>query len=152
VHLAVLRGTEVLYLEKVFGHSTIPSGTTIGSRKPAYCTALGKAILAFSDADTVRAVLSVKMQRFTPYTLTRPDQLLARLQRVRAEGVAVDCEEWQLGVTCLAAPLLDPVTGRPVGALSISSATTRGDVRRLAPRLRRVAATLSGRLVTPVAI
>ena len=152
VHLAVLRGTDVLYLEKIFGHNTTQCGTTVGTRKPAYCTALGKAILAYADPETVQLNLAGKMQRHTPYTLTQPGRLQSSLVRIRDEGVATDFEEWHLGVTCLAAPLLDPATGRAMAAVSISSLSSRGDIRRFSPRLRRITEMLSSRLAAPVSV
>lgn len=152
VHLAVLRNTEVLYIEKVFGYAAVLSGTTVGTRRPAYCTALGKAILAFADAETVEANVFGSMRRHTAYTITQPGQLLSSLQRIRDEGVATDFEEWRLGLTCLAAPLTEPATGRPVGAMSISSATTRGDIRRFTARLLHATSELSSHLFTPVAM
>ncbi|MET8948904.1 IclR family transcriptional regulator [Streptomyces sp. NPDC004542] len=148
VHLGVLRGTEVLYLEKIFGHHAAPCTTSVGTRRPAYCTALGKAILAFSDSVAQEAILESPMSRHTPYTLSQPGQLSISLQRVRENGFATDLQESHLGVVCLAAPLIDRATGRAVAALSISSTTARGDIRRYAARLSRSSETLSS-LIQP---
>ncbi|MFG1667696.1 IclR family transcriptional regulator [Streptomyces sp. Y7] len=146
VHLAVLHGTEVLYLEKIFGHGAAPCSTTVGTRRPVHCTALGKALVAFADEATVHANLTTGLQRFTRYTLVYPKQLQAALARVHQEGVATDLEEYKLGVTCIAAPVREPATGQAVAALSISSVTSRGDVRRHKSRIIRAAEALSDHL------
>lgn len=153
IHLGVLKGSvkgsEVLYLDKIFGHDGSPVTTTIGARKPAYCTALGKAVLAYSKAPTVESVLRGGLTRHTPYTLTQPGQLIASLQRVHAEGIATDFEECQVGVTCLAVPLFAGVGGVPLGALSICTRAGSGDVRRFAARLLRAGRALSWELNDP---
>lgn len=145
VHLAVLRGSEVLYLEKLFGHRAGPCPTKAGMRMPAYCTALGKAMLAYSDATTQESVMSIPIVRRTPYTISNPTQLSRSLQRVRSDGFATDLEESHVGITCLAVPLRDRA-GKVTAALSISSITPRGDIRRHAARLLRTGEEIASRL------
>ena len=143
VHLAMLHEGHVLYLEKVFGHRAIPCPTTVGGRQPAYCTALGKAILSQSRPETIERVATGQLRRFTPHTVTSPEMLYQRLDRAQNEGIAVDIEECQLGLTCVAAPIVARQTGEAVAALSISSPSARFDERRLGARLRRAAEALS---------
>lgn len=143
VHLAILHEGHVLYLEKVFGHRAIPCPTTVGGRNPAYSTALGKAILSRSRAETVERVAAGRLRRLTPHTVTTPEMLYRRLNRAQQEGVAVDLEECRMGLTCVAAPIIDRHTGEAVAALSISSPSSRFDERRLGARLRRAAESLS---------
>lgn len=147
IHLAVLRGTDVLYLEKIFGHGAPPSPTAVGMRRPAHATALGKALLAHSSPDLFDAMVNARLERYTRYTKTQPGMLHASLQAVRADGLATDFEESALGITCIAAPIFDSHTGAAIAAMSISASSARGDVRRLAPRLLRATRALSSRPV-----
>jgi len=141
VHLATLHGTEVVYLAKLYGHRSVPSPSRIGGRLPAHCTAVGKALLAY-DPDAAAAALCVPLRRFTAHTITDPVMLAAELDTIRREGIAFDNEESQLGLNCVAAPVISP-RGGVVAALSISGPRGRIDTRRLATDLRRVSASAS---------
>ena len=141
VHLATLHGTEVVYLAKLYGHRPVPSPSRIGGRLPAHCTAVGKALLAY-DPDAAAAALCVPLRRFTAHTITDPVMLAAELDTIRREGIAFDNEESQLGLNCVAAPVISP-RGGVVAALSISGPRGRIDTRRLARDLRRVSASAS---------
>jgi DNA-binding IclR family transcriptional regulator len=123
IHLAVLTGTDVLYLDKVFGHDSPRCPTSVGSRRPAYTTALGKAMLAFGDSETVEANLRVRFRRLTPSTMVSAAQMQRCLERVSHEGTATDHEESLTGVNCIAAPILDRSTGTAIAAISICSTT-----------------------------
>jgi IclR family KDG regulon transcriptional repressor len=141
VQLATLHGTEVVYLAKLYGHRPVPSPSRIGGRLPAHCTAVGKALLAY-DPDAAAAALCVPLRRFTAHTITDPVMLAAELDTIRREGIAFDNEESQLGLNCVAAPVISP-RGGVVAALSISGPRGRIDTRRLARDLRRVSASAS---------
>lgn len=135
VHLGVRDDLRVLYVEKILGSHSAPAPTQVGTHRPLYCTALGKAILAHSDPSLVRAVIDAKLVRHTQYTITSPEHLLAELVAARAEGVAYDREEYHLGTTCVAAPLL----GRSryaEGALSVTGLTGRFHAERVAAAVR----------------
>jgi DNA-binding IclR family transcriptional regulator len=118
VHLAVLVGSDVLYLEKVSGPRSPRTPTAVGARIPANCSSLGKVMLAFSRPDVVQRVLDGDLSRRTAYSVTEPGRLIAELQRIRKAGVAMDKEEAALGLGCVAAPI---VTGaNVVAAISIA--------------------------------
>ncbi|MTD55668.1 IclR family transcriptional regulator [Amycolatopsis pithecellobii] len=125
VHLATLAGTEVLYLEKVFGHGGARCTTAVGSRRPAYATALGKAILAYSSDAVVERTLRGPFRQLTGRTVRAPAALLRKLAEVRTSGLATDHGEVQAGMCCVAAPIRDPRTRRAVAAVSICSLATR---------------------------
>jgi DNA-binding IclR family transcriptional regulator len=110
VHLAILDGPDVVYLEKI-GDQRIP--TRIGGRQPAHCTAVGKAILA----DENRAAALAFEPRKTKYSIATSAQLDVELAKVRAHGVAFDREESLLGFGCVAAPIGNP--GKAVAAVSV---------------------------------
>jgi DNA-binding IclR family transcriptional regulator len=97
----------------------------MGAAAPAYCTGLGKAVLAFLEDGELNAYLdNVTLVAMTPKTITAPKKLKADLTRVRKRGYAVDDEELSLGLRCVAAPIFD-YTGRPNYALSLSGPTQR---------------------------
>lgn len=136
VHLAVLDDTEVVYLHKLYGHLHAHSPARIGERAPAYCTAVGKVLLAH-DARATQAVLSGVLVPHTPATITDPAVLLAELDAARRDGVAYDRQEISPGLSCMAGRVLGP-TGRPVAALSLSGAPGRLRPGEHLPVLRRV--------------
>ena len=148
VHFAVLSGVDVLYLGKLYGHGALPCPTVVGGRRPAYTTALGKAILAYSSSDVVQSNLEVNFQRLTAHTITNPSQLQRALSRVQEESLAVDYEESRRGLNCLAVPVRDMSTGRAVAAFSVSSAHGKDLARRYARILTRTADSLSTHLRT----
>lgn len=137
VHLAVLHGTDIVYVNKLRGHRATRSPSRIGARLPAYCTAVGKAMLAF-DHDAAEAAIAAGLPRLTDYTFTDPAAFRAELRRIRQDGIAYDRQEAALGLTCVAAPVMGPA-GRPVAALSVTGVDHRFDRARFAPALRRVA-------------
>jgi DNA-binding IclR family transcriptional regulator len=129
VHLAILDGPDVVYLEKI-GDRAIP--TRVGGRQPAHCTAVGKAILAYSDAEVDLRV------RKTKYSISTSSQLAAELAKVRAHGVAFEREESTLGFGCVAAPIGDP--GEAAAAVSVCGPMNRMTFdQRLAAPVRMTA-------------
>ncbi|CAN5193158.1 IclR family transcriptional regulator [soil metagenome] len=121
VHLAVLHGTDVIYLNKLYGHRMLRSPSRIGGRVPAYCTGVGKVLLAHNPEATDHT-LAKKLNAWTPKTITDPARLQETLQRIRRDGVGFDDEESLLGLSCIAVPIMGP-RGKPVAALSVSGQT-----------------------------
>jgi IclR family transcriptional regulator, acetate operon repressor len=142
VHLAVPDGTDVVYVQKftVSGSPDIPS--RLGGRMPAYCTGVGKAMLAFSSPERFTAVLAAGLDRRTPRTVIAPGLLRAELDTIRRLGIAEEHEESAVGVACVAAPVLD-AHGLPVAAVSITGWANRLSTHRLAPAVRTAALSLS---------
>lgn len=147
VHLAVIDRTDVLYVEKLYGHNYATSPSKVGGRIPAYCAGLGKAILAFSSPALVRQVIAEGLRARTPYTIVVPSLLIDELREIRRQGVAFDREEVTLGLTCIAAPVLD-VAGNAVAAVSVSGATRRFDPRSIARAVREAADAIGRQLGT----
>jgi DNA-binding IclR family transcriptional regulator len=142
IHLGVRDDLGVLYLEKILGRHSATVPTRVGTRRPLYCTALGKAILAFSDPGLARTVIEAGLVRYTPYTITSPGRLLEQLTMARTEGVAYDREECVLGTTCVAAPLIGR-SGYAEGALSVTGPTGRFQPERVATAVRTAALAIS---------
>jgi DNA-binding IclR family transcriptional regulator len=119
VHLAVLDGPDVVYLEKVGDRTIGALPSRVGGRQPAHCTAVGKAILAYCDEDAV-----VDLQaRKTKYSIAGTSQLAVELAKVRAHGIAFEREESLLGFGCVAAPIGSP--GEAVAAVSVCGPMNR---------------------------
>jgi DNA-binding IclR family transcriptional regulator len=138
VHLAVLDGHQVLYVEKISGHSPATDVSRVGGRMPAHCTGVGKALLAFQGPELTAAVIEAGLAARTPTTITTPDRLCAELERVRADGVAFDREECDPGVVCVAAPVLGPGDAC-VGAVSVTGPAARLQLERLTSAVRTTA-------------
>ena len=121
VQLGVLDRAEVVYLERiVVGSLRLP--TRRGGRKPAYCTALGKAMAAF-DEDAIRAVISSEMPQNTANTITEPVALQTEFNRIRGAGIAFDRGEAYKDIVCVAAPIRS--SGNTIGAVSVTGPAGR---------------------------
>ena len=134
VHLAVLDGPDVVYLDKIGDRviGTLP--TRVGGRQPAHCTAVGKAILAYGDQD---AEVNLRVRK-TKYSISTSSQLAVELAKVRAHGVAFEREESLLGFGCVAAPIGSP--GEAVAAVSVCGPMNRMTFdQRLAAPVRMTA-------------
>lgn len=142
VHLAVLEGTEVVYLDVLRGPDAPRLPSRVGGRFPAHATGVGKAILAFSGPETVERVIGTGLPRVSPRTITSPVTLRRQLARIRDETTAYEREESGVGTVCVASPILDR-SGHAVAAISISGWVNRMRVERLAPAVRTTALTLS---------
>lgn len=142
VHLAVLEGTEVVYLDILRGADAPALPSRIGGRFPAHATAVGKAILAHSPQSVVDTVLAAGLGRISQRTITAPGILRRQLAKVRADGLAYDREESGAGVVCTAGPLHD-ADGSALGAISISGWSNRMRIARVAPAVRTAALGIS---------
>lgn len=106
VHLGVLRGRDVIYLDKVEGRQSVRMYSQIGNASPLYCTGVGKAMLsALADADMRSLVGTLTFQRFTDLTHADAASLLAEIEDIRRDGHAFDREEHETGIRCVAAPI-----------------------------------------------
>src|SRR5262245_11851292 len=133
VHMAVLDGSDVVYLEKIGDRMTAAIPSRVGGRQPAHCAAVGKAMLAYNDEADIDLT-----SRKTRYSIGTPAQLTAELAKVRAHGVAVDREESLSGFGCVAAPIGAP--GEAVAAVSVCGPMNRMSFdQRLAAPVRMTA-------------
>lgn len=141
-NLLVRQGSDGVYREQVASPHMVRMFTEVGQRVPLYCTGGGKAILAGSDPALLASYLqATDFVAWTPHTITDPDQLQAELEAARRLGFAIDDQERELGVCCVAAPIYDH-SGTCVAAISISGPITRLDRARataLGPQVRELA-------------
>ncbi len=126
VHVATLDGGRVVYVDRIVGADGVDLPVSaIGSSLPAHCSGVGKALLAHLPAAEIDRVLDDHgLPRLTPGTITDRDALAAELHRIRRDGLSYDREEVVAGLSCVAAPIFDPV-GRAVAAISVSAPTAR---------------------------
>lgn len=146
VHLAQLDGAQVLYVDKRNAARPIEMFSSAGKVGPAYCTGVGKAMMAFlPDDDLDRVLAQQSYHPFTAHSLTSEAELRAELRRIRARGYGFDREEHEPGIICVAAPILT-ATGRVLGALSVTSSTERSSLEKLeglAPKVTAAAAAIA---------
>lgn len=139
VHLAVQEGYEVVYIEILQGKGEFRLPSRVGGRLPIHVTGVGKALLAFSDPDTVQTVLDGPLVRVGPGSITTPSDLRVELEAIRTHGVAYEREESGAGICCAASPILR-ATGEPLAAISVSGPLSLLHLDRVAPAVQ--AATL----------
>ena len=142
VQLGVLDGAQILVVEKISGHRPMPMLSQTGGTIPAYCSALGRAILAYSDTETIDAVLAAGLPARTPRTLTSKVAVVRELAAVPARGWAIEREEGNIGVTCVAGPIFGQL-GEVVAALSVTGPTALVRPDRVGPAVRLAAAAAS---------
>jgi IclR family pca regulon transcriptional regulator len=154
VNMAILDGIDVVYVERcrstLVGQREIDLNLHVGSRLPAYCTSLGKVLLAFLPPDELEAALAgIGFDRRGPNTIVSTDDLRAELLRVREAGFAINNEELAYGLRSIAAPVLSR-EGHAVAAINLAVHSSMASVEDLAAdlseRLRGAAADVSAHL------
>lgn len=122
-HLAVLDGPDAVYIEKVEPEGFIRMDTWVGRRMRVHATSVGKAIVAYIPVEQLEGILRKSgMEKRTPKTITTAPRLLKELEKIRAQGYAVDDEENNLGARCVAAPVFDE-RGAIEASLGLSGTT-----------------------------
>lgn len=146
VNLGFWDGEIVVHLDRVESREILRMELGIGTRAPAYCTGLGKAVLAhLPNEERERFLKRIKLVRYTPNTITKRGKLLEELKAVRERGYAIDNEELAVGLRCIAAPVFD-YTRLPRYAISIAGPASRmtdGIVSEMEKEVRRVCTGLS---------
>jgi DNA-binding IclR family transcriptional regulator len=148
VQLAILDHLSVLYIRVRESRQAVRMSTGLGSRAPAHCTSVGKALLAFQPAEVVQQVIENGLKRYTENTITEAAALLAELATVRQKGYALDDEEIEVGLRCVAAPIRDH-TGQVTAAISVAAPVQRmskKQVQQTIPSVVAAAETISRRL------
>ncbi len=133
-YVAIFKEGYIVYLDVVETDLTVRVVSRVGSRLPSYCTASGKVHLANLSEEELEETLPQTMKQYTPSTFCEPDKLRQELQKVAEQGYAIDDEEMDPGVRCVAAPIRD-YTRRIVGAVSISGPSMRFPMERIEKEL-----------------
>lgn len=147
VHLCLLSGQNVIYIDKVDCKHHVRPATRIGGSAPAHCVSTGKAILAFQSDAVVRSVMG-SLEQHTPQTIVTGEAFEAELAAVREEGIAYNRGEWHAETIGAAAPIRN-AEGAVIAAIGVSIPTTRAriaSVKKLAPSILAAAAAISAAL------
>jgi IclR family pca regulon transcriptional regulator len=154
VNMAILDDVDIVYVERVRAsrrnQDAIDLDLHVGSRLPAYCTSMGKVLLAFlSSAERDELLERTALTRRGPNTLTSRTALTAELERVRATGIAVNNEELAYGLRSIAVPVI-AADGAAVAAVNLAAHRTMASlddlVARIGPLMQRTAAEISFQL------
>jgi len=145
-HLAILDHEEAVYVEKVEAPSFIKMDTWIGRRMEVHSTAVGKALLAYLDADRRETIIGHRgLKKLTPHTITGVAKLMKEFEKVRQLGYSVDDEENSLGARCLGAPIFNSLgqVEASLGSTGTITAVPRDEVPRLAEMVKDAARRIS---------
>ena len=147
IHLAQLDGGQVLYIDKINARDPLQMYSQAGKVAPAYCTGVGKAMIAFLPEEQLEPILRQQSYHpFTAHTLSDQESLRAELVQIAKRGHAYDREEHEPGIICVSVPILTRA-GRILGAVSVTSSTERTDLAGLdvhLPRIRAAVTSIAG--------
>lgn len=107
VHIGMLDGLDVVWIEKKECNKSIKTSTKIGARVPAYTTADGKTILSYLDKNKINGYLPKRIPKYTKNTITNKSEFIKKLEEIKKNGYTVDNEEFVEGIKCVAAPIFD---------------------------------------------
>lgn len=143
-HFVIEDQGEVVYIDKVETTHSLRQYSQIGRRAPLHCTAVGKVILAHKSKEEINLIIKTKgLKRFTDNTITSFERLETELKEVLIKGYAVDNEEIQEHLRCVAAPIFN-YNGEVIGAISISGPTIRvKDVENISEKVKKTAQKIS---------
>ncbi len=146
-HLAIYKDKKVYFLDKVVGRHDLQINSQIGSEKPLHCTGLGKVMLAFAEPEYRSVIDSSTLEAVTKNTITNKAQLKEEIERIKNIGFALDLEENEIGLVCVAVPVFD-ARGKCIAAISTSGPSARfnkneiqtytGDLKYTANQLKHI--------------
>ena len=138
-NLAIVDSNQAVYIEQIESSQTLRIFTKVGKRVPLHCTGVGKLFLAYMKDDQFKAFLgNQELTPSTPNTITSIDKLKKELSTIREHGYALDKEEKEAGITCIAAPIKNSESAL-VAAISVSGPSSRfndGRLKQLAPLVK----------------
>ena len=133
---SILDGTEIVYIARSATKRIMSVGLSVGSRLPAYCTSMGRVLLAAEPLERQKALLQqTSFKTLTDKTITDPAKLLSELSKVKAQGFAYVDQELEIGLRSLAVPVHN-VQGQVVAAINISTQASRMDEASLQSTIR----------------
>ncbi|MEE1753844.1 IclR family transcriptional regulator [Streptomyces sp. SP18CS02] len=148
-NMALLDGDEIVYVAQVPSKHSMRMFTEVGRRVLPHSTGVGKALLAHAPAEEVRALLArTGMPAATEKTITTPEGFLEALEQVRAAGYAVDDNEQEIGVRCLAVPVPNSPTAAAISISGPAGRVTEAATEKIIPVLQEVAQELSAALAS----
>jgi DNA-binding IclR family transcriptional regulator len=152
IHLSVLEGVEVIYIDKIDSSRRIRMHSTVGAANPAYCTGVGKVLLAFQSPQEQRRLLgAIRFEPYTAATITDTSRLEQELREIRQSGIAFDFGEHDELIHCIAAPIFNH-TRKVIASVSISApqfVTPAEKLRSYQEILLQTVREISGRMGYP---
>jgi len=149
VHLVIRNGDQGVYIDKVETRQTLRMYSEIGNKIPLYCTAVGKVLLSHLGRDKLEKMYKgKKLKKYTKNTITDWEEFFNELKRVRRQGYAVDNEEYEQEIRCVAAPVKN-YEGQVIAAVSVSGPAfriTKEKVEEIAGKVKKKALLMSKRL------
>jgi DNA-binding IclR family transcriptional regulator len=147
-HIAVLDGTDVIYINKVECKHPVQILTHIGRKNPAYCTSSGRMLLAYQDEQTIQRALEGELKAYTSKTITNPELIRSIIKKAKEQGYAACFEELREGVTSISAPIRD-YTGQVVNTVTVIGPVHRlksSNLNKYVPKIIGAAKEISSRL------
>lgn len=129
IHLTVLQGREIVFVERVNSYGQAPARSKLGGHVPLHCSATGKVFMAFGPADLFDEAVRAGLARLTPNSAATPARLRAQIDRVRADGYAVEYEEVMQGFSSVAVPLYSSA-GSLVAGLAVTGSLQHAEIPR----------------------
>lgn len=148
VNLAVLDGSDVVYIDQYAGSSAILSADWLGHRTPVHCTAAGKVFLAFMSPPSRPELLITELEKVSERTIVDARRLKEQMECIRQDGYATTVGELEIGLNAAAAPIFS-ASGEVVASLTVSGPESRmseGELARVGEQTRRAADSVSRRL------
>ncbi len=146
-HLAIYKDHKVYFLDKVVGRHDLQINSQIGSEKALHCTALGKIMLAFAEPNYKSTIKKLTLQSVTKNTIINPEKLTSEIEKIKQQGFALDLEENEIGLVCVAVPVCNN-HGQFIAAISTSGPSARfnkdeiqtytGDLKHTAQQLKLI--------------
>lgn len=133
-YLGILKDDKVLYIQHLDGVKNVRVAGRVGGEYDLYCSAPGKALLAYADNDFIEEYTTRTLEKRTENSITEKSELLKELENIRKSGYATDREEFGNGITCVAAPIFD-YTGKVIGCIGNSAFTVSSDSQNIIDRL-----------------
>jgi DNA-binding IclR family transcriptional regulator len=155
VDLGILDGTDIIYLEVIESPQRVKLAVAPGQRLPVYCTASGKAMLAFLPESQARRIITEGLHRYTDQTIVSPEDLLADLKVAHERGFAISQAEYEEEIHAVAAPILS-IRQEPLAVVALAGPAFRLPLERmmeLGPHVRQCANDIAHEigLTTPLA-
>ena len=127
----------IVYIDAAFPKGYVNIRSISGERAPMYCTAIGKALLAFMPPQVKDAVTAKGLTPFTEYTIVDTGRLNDEMLKIRQQGYAIDNMEHEFGISCVAVPVFG-ADGHPIAAVSVSGPSLRFDSERIASHVQTI--------------
>ncbi|RQD71861.1 MAG: IclR family transcriptional regulator [Tindallia sp. MSAO_Bac2] len=148
VHLGTLDGHEMVYVDKVESIQSMRIASSVGARKPAYSTGMGKAIMAYLSPEELKRAVPKKMKPLTSATIVSMEALVRELEQTKTRGYAIDNEENCIGLKCVAAPIFDH-EGKVRYSISVSGPAIRMTNKKMnyiIEQVNRTCRSISGKI------